>query len=383
MLRDCTDFSGRSPRSAMWRFVLLASLGGLLATVVSGVLLETVGDWGMAFLGVYILALVVPFISLSVRRLNDMGWPVLLTLLYLVPVVGMLLLVPLLLVPDAAAAAARRQYSLAQRAARDAAVRADESRRALSSAQARLLELESGRGAYLGSVGQAVLHEFSIDVPGYSGPVRGARARTTQHGDVHSVSDVTGKTKGGLGGAVVGGLAFGPVGAVVGSNVGRKTTVQTTVRTVDRRSYELEITGPDFTYVVEGSDADSLHAFRDLVNARGSSNEDVPSMVASQRSVVQQHEAMTVEASAAAETAGRVASEFESQLRAVRDTRSSGSAPSTPAGAPSGETQSGWYPDPAGRHHYRYWTGSGWGSEVANGGQVAVDPLEAATDALA
>jgi uncharacterized membrane protein YhaH (DUF805 family) len=385
MISGYADFTGRSPRVAVWKFVLLAALGGLVATLVSGLLIESMGDWGIAFLLIYMLALIVPFISLSVRRLNDMGWPAPLALVYLIPVVGMLLIVPLLLLPNAAVAGARKQHNaavagarkqnaVARSAARDAATRADEAARALSSAQARLHELEAGLGAYLGSAGQAVLHEFWISVPGYSGPVRGARARTTQHGDVHSVSDVTGQTKGGLGGAVVGGLALGPVGAVVGSNVGRKTTVQTTVRTVDTRSYELEISGPDFMYVLGGPDADSLCVLRDLVNARGSSNEDVKSMAASQRAVVQQHEAWAREASTAADAARTTASEYESRLRAVVAARpSDGAWTQQWAGAPSVETGAGWYPDPAGRHQYRYWTGSGWGSEVANEGRVSVD----------
>jgi hypothetical protein len=35
----------------------------------------------------------------------------------------------------------------------------------------------------------------------------------------------------------------------------------------------------------------------------------------------------------------------------------------------------GWYTDPAGRHEYRYWDGTGWKPEVSDGGITAVDPL--------
>lgn len=34
-----------------------------------------------------------------------------------------------------------------------------------------------------------------------------------------------------------------------------------------------------------------------------------------------------------------------------------------------------WHPDPTGRHEYRWWDGTRWTEHVADGGQVAVDPL--------
>ncbi len=37
----------------------------------------------------------------------------------------------------------------------------------------------------------------------------------------------------------------------------------------------------------------------------------------------------------------------------------------------------GWYADPAGRHEYRYWDGTGWTPGVADRGITATDPLEA------
>jgi len=43
-----------------------------------------------------------------------------------------------------------------------------------------------------------------------------------------------------------------------------------------------------------------------------------------------------------------------------------------------GSTKSDWYPDPAGRHQYRYWTGSVWTADVADSGRVSVDPLDVA-----
>jgi Protein of unknown function (DUF2510)/Fibronectin type III domain len=36
----------------------------------------------------------------------------------------------------------------------------------------------------------------------------------------------------------------------------------------------------------------------------------------------------------------------------------------------------GWYADPAGRHQYRYWNGSGWTAEVSDGGVMTTEPPE-------
>jgi hypothetical protein len=34
-----------------------------------------------------------------------------------------------------------------------------------------------------------------------------------------------------------------------------------------------------------------------------------------------------------------------------------------------------WYPDPVGRHQYRYWDGMSWTHHVADDGKASVDPL--------
>jgi len=37
-------------------------------------------------------------------------------------------------------------------------------------------------------------------------------------------------------------------------------------------------------------------------------------------------------------------------------------------------TPAGWYPDPSQRHDYRYWDGTGWSSQVSDGGLTTADP---------
>jgi uncharacterized protein (AIM24 family) len=40
-----------------------------------------------------------------------------------------------------------------------------------------------------------------------------------------------------------------------------------------------------------------------------------------------------------------------------------------------------WYPDPLGRHEYRYWDGAQWTEHVADAGEASVDPIAAAAPA--
>ena len=35
----------------------------------------------------------------------------------------------------------------------------------------------------------------------------------------------------------------------------------------------------------------------------------------------------------------------------------------------------GWFPDPMGRHEYRWWTGSAWGEHVSDRGLTVIDPV--------
>jgi hypothetical protein len=52
---------------------------------------------------------------------------------------------------------------------------------------------------------------------------------------------------------------------------------------------------------------------------------------------------------------------------------SAGSAPPPPPGAPP----AGWYPDPSGRHQYRFFTGHDWTADVVDNGVHSSEPLPA------
>ena len=51
----------------------------------------------------------------------------------------------------------------------------------------------------------------------------------------------------------------------------------------------------------------------------------------------------------------------------------------SPLGSPSPPTSSApapdWYPDPMGRHEYRYWDGTTWTDHVASHGRQSTDPV--------
>jgi hypothetical protein len=119
---------------------------------------------------------------------------------------------------------------------------------------------------------------------------------------------VQGKTKGGLGGAVVGGVLLGPAGAVVGAVASRKTTVKTDVQKVDTRQFELELTGPGFSWsTVQGPAGEaSLKKFRDVINARGSSTQDVQALASAQAAHVAALQADSSQAAVACESAASV-----------------------------------------------------------------------------
>jgi len=49
--------------------------------------------------------------------------------------------------------------------------------------------------------------------------------------------------------------------------------------------------------------------------------------------------------------------------------------PSASPGVSSGGAAPGWYPDPSGRHQFRYWNGVTWTEHVSTGGTTSTDPL--------
>lgn len=95
-------FSGRAPRSEYWWFMLFSLIGGFITGFFDGMLFGYQPGQKMSgpINGLFSLALLLPSISLSVRRLHDLnksGWWLLLPLVCLpifliVPVLAMLVI---------------------------------------------------------------------------------------------------------------------------------------------------------------------------------------------------------------------------------------------------------------------------------------------------
>lgn len=74
------DFQGRSPRAEYWWPALGLAIAGAIVFSLAGAL----GELGLALLGIFYLAIIVPSISLGIRRLHDTdrsGWWYLLALI--------------------------------------------------------------------------------------------------------------------------------------------------------------------------------------------------------------------------------------------------------------------------------------------------------------
>ena len=92
-------FSGRARRSEYWWFILFFFLVAIVAAVVDSALglqlgndQSTFSDTGLVS-AVVTLALLIPWLAVSVRRLHDTGRSGWLVLLGLIPIVGVILLI--------------------------------------------------------------------------------------------------------------------------------------------------------------------------------------------------------------------------------------------------------------------------------------------------
>ncbi len=159
---------------------------------------------------------------------------------------------------------------------------------AVESARIRLAQLESGRGGPIAHAGTATLYEFWLDLPGYSGPVRGMSASLTQHGHIQQVSVVQGTSSSGCGCASLGCLTLGPLGGILGAMLGRKNEVHTNLRTVDHRQFELQVTGPGVAWslVAAPSAEHAVRHFRNKLYERSTNTDDPQALAIMQRDIL-------------------------------------------------------------------------------------------------
>lgn len=87
-------FSGRAPRSEYWYFALFNLIASIVLTIADSLLgtMSSEGDVGLLG-GIFSLAILIPGISVGVRRLHDInksGWWL---FIILIPIIGIILLI--------------------------------------------------------------------------------------------------------------------------------------------------------------------------------------------------------------------------------------------------------------------------------------------------
>lgn len=87
-LKHYIDFSGRARRKEFWFFMLFNMLGCLAALIF-----DEVFGTEIIFYVIYILAMALPVLAVSIRRLHDLGKSGWWYLLSLIPLVGMIILI--------------------------------------------------------------------------------------------------------------------------------------------------------------------------------------------------------------------------------------------------------------------------------------------------
>src|ERR1035437_2153837 len=88
-LKKYADFSGRATRTEYWYFVLFVLLFSIVASILDGIIgtPKFFDTYGLIFT-VYYLAILLPSISVAVRRLHDVGKSGWMLFISLIPIVG-------------------------------------------------------------------------------------------------------------------------------------------------------------------------------------------------------------------------------------------------------------------------------------------------------
>ncbi len=96
-LRNYAVFSGRARRKEYWMFILFQLIFAIVAMVADGLLGTTWegGGGGGVVYTVYSLALIIPGLAVSVRRLHDVGKSGWFSFIALIPLVGIIWLLVL------------------------------------------------------------------------------------------------------------------------------------------------------------------------------------------------------------------------------------------------------------------------------------------------
>lgn len=91
------DFSGRARRKEYWMFVLFNMLFAFIAVIMDNILGLALPELGYGpIYGLYLLAVIIPGLSVTVRRLHDTGKSGWMILISIIPILGTIWLFVLL-----------------------------------------------------------------------------------------------------------------------------------------------------------------------------------------------------------------------------------------------------------------------------------------------
>ena len=89
VLKQYADFSGRARRKEYWMFALFNFIFAFVLGLIDGILGLSSSKVGIGLLGgLYSLAVLIPGLAVTVRRLHDVGKSAWMILIVLIPIVG-------------------------------------------------------------------------------------------------------------------------------------------------------------------------------------------------------------------------------------------------------------------------------------------------------
>ena len=93
VFRKYAEFDGRATRAEFWWFILFSSLVSAALGALNVATPEGVIAIGSSLAGAWSLAVLVPTLAVSVRRLRDGGWPWTELFWILLPIAGLIVLI--------------------------------------------------------------------------------------------------------------------------------------------------------------------------------------------------------------------------------------------------------------------------------------------------
>jgi uncharacterized membrane protein YhaH (DUF805 family) len=88
-MKQYTDFGGRARRTEFWMFVLFNFIFAIVASILDSAIGSKIGIIQIGVIGlIYSLAVLIPGLAVSVRRLHDIGKSGWMILINLIPFIG-------------------------------------------------------------------------------------------------------------------------------------------------------------------------------------------------------------------------------------------------------------------------------------------------------